>query len=76
MSLPVFSQCRVIGVARMFNPFVIDWVVAPTLKVAYCCVPNPEGSNLLTKNDLPVRYSPAMVITATGLLSDYKNLIA
>lgn len=48
----------------------------PTLKADYDCAPYPDGSNLLTKKDLPVRYNPAIVTTAMGFVRDDKNLMA
>jgi hypothetical protein len=67
------------GVAKIDRPFVIDWVDEPTLNTLSIWLLPDEyvpGTSLLTKNDLPVRYSPAMVITATGLLNEHKYCLA
>lgn len=50
--------------------------MVPTLNTDYCCDPYPDGSSLFIKNDFPVRYNPAIVITAIGFTNEDKNFIA
>ena len=62
----------VMGFPQIYNPLVTELVVDPTLNPLVVL----SLISLLTRNDFPVRYKPAMVTTAIGFSKLVKKCLA